>query len=432
MTEELMPDTQRRMEVLHRYMCAMEHGDIDTLVAVLEEGEQDQVLARMLMEVNEVYQQVDQMQAQAAEVAQVQQFLLDVLAGGKIIETEKAPVQALGKNTSNVGVDRTYAALESEQARSKLRPARPVVVQVLPARQIAKQKWYRTRRIWLVAALVAVMIALLVFPNSGVFASQLFSLFRVQQFQPVQINEQDIQTLSSHSIPTIDDLGSVTFQAGSLADHEGLTEAQAAHTVTFPLLLPRTLPQGIANTSTFAVTGKGQATFTFQSSKAQAYLARNGYRNVSIPANLDSSTFEINVNAGVMIDYSSKAQEQFMIVEMPSPVVSATGKASLQDLRNFVIALPGLPPQVAAQLKQINLLSGVLPLPIPSGVTAKSVAVHGTAGLLLTSSITTSIEQIKSFPAGSAVIWQAGGIIYALGGTISDTNQLINVANALR
>ncbi|HET7640319.1 MAG TPA: hypothetical protein VFK47_16465, partial [Ktedonobacteraceae bacterium] len=118
-------------------------------------------------------------------------------------------------------------------------------------------------------------------------------------------------------------------------------------------------------------------------------------------------------------------------VEVPSPVVRATGNATLQELRDFVLSLPGLPASLVTQLKQIDLNSGIVPLPIPSGVDSQSITVHGTSGLLLTSNVSTTIEQIKKFPAGSAVIWQTHGIIYALGGTVSNTNQLVTSANSL-
>src|SRR5207245_10448710 len=109
---------------------------------------------------------------------------------------------------------------------------------------------------------------------------------------------------------------------------------------------------------------------------------------------------------------------------VPIPVVRVTRIASLPELRDVALSLPGLPPQLVAQLRQIDLNSGVVPLPIPTGVNSQSISVHGTTGLLLTSNISTTIEQLKKFPAGSAVVWQTHGIIYAWGGTYSATNKL--------
>jgi hypothetical protein len=269
-------------------------------------------------------------------------------------------------------------------------------------------------------------------PNSGAFANQLLSLFRVQHFQPVQVTNQDLKTLSSRPIPDLVDLGAVQIQPGSLKGHHNLTKAQAAQMVNFPLLLPHYLPRGIPDNPDFGVVDSGQGTFTFSASKAHAYFVKNAYGDVKIPANLDGATFDITTSAGVVIAYGNQADIQFMVIEIPSPVVRATGKASLQDLRDFLLSLPGLPSQLVVQLKQIDLNSGVVPLPVPSGIESRSITVHGTSGLLLTSNISTTIEHIKKFPVGSMVVWQVHDIIYALGGTVSNTDQLLMSANSLR
>jgi hypothetical protein len=443
MSEQLTPGTQRHIQVLQRYMGAMEHGDIDTLVTVLTEAEQDETLGRMILEVNEMYQQEDQTQVESSDVALAQQLLRNAMPAMNTTRTEgEVSVQSLNGNDSRIDT-LSYAALDTVSEPGEVLnasqvhvlqsvPARKAPTQVLPAKKATTQKWYRTRRAWLIAAVVTVLLALVLFPNSGVFANQLFSLFRIQQFQSVQITRQDIQTLSSRPIPSLEDLGSLQTQAGSLQIHDNLTETQAAQMVNYPILLPHYLPQGIPNDPDFGVMDSGHALFTFSASQAHDYFVKNGYGNVSIPANLDGATFDITTSAGVVIAYGNQAETQFMVVEVPSPVISATGKASLQDLRDFVLSLPGLPPQLVAQLKQIDLNSGVVPLPIPAGIGSQSITVHGTTGLLLTSNISTTIAQIKSFPAGSATVWQVQGIIYAVGGTVSDTNQLLTSANSLR
>src|SRR5437588_1093999 len=157
--------------------------------------------------------------------------------------------------------------------------------------------------------------------------------------------------------------------------------------VKLPMLVPDSLPQGISRTPNISVISAGHGTFTFSASKAHTFFVKHGYGNVNIPANLDGATFEITTTAGVVIAYGDQSNTLFMVVEVPSPVVRATGNASLQDLQNFLLSLPGLPPQLVTELKQIDLNSGGFPLPIPSGVETRSVTVQGTSGLLLTSNI---------------------------------------------
>ena len=59
MNERLTPDAQRHIQVLQRYMLAMESGDIDSMAIVLREAEQDRALENMILEVNDIYQQED-------------------------------------------------------------------------------------------------------------------------------------------------------------------------------------------------------------------------------------------------------------------------------------------------------------------------------------------------------------------------------------
>ena len=400
MNEQITPDAQRHLQVLQRYMLAMEEGDIDTIATILHEAEQDRSLENMVLAVNDFYQQEDRTMVNATDAMAVQQFL------------------------------RTAVPVNQQPASTKSQ-ARKAPTQVLPSGKIAPQRWYQSRRNWLFAAIAAVLVALLLLPNSGALASQFLSLFSIQQFQPVQVTGQDVQSLTSRPLPTLEDLGTLNIKTDSLQTQDNVTQTQAAQLVNFPLLLPGSLPQGISGTPNFSVIGAGSGTFTFSASKAHAFFLKNGYGNINIPANLDGATYDVTTTPGVVISYGNETTAQYMIVEFPSPVVHATGSASLEELRNVALSIPGLPPQLVTQLKQIDLSSGVVPLPIPSGIDSQSITVHGTQGLLLTKNIATTIPQLKKFPAGSAVVWQTNGIIYAVGGTVSDTNQLLNSANSL-
>jgi len=417
MNEQLTPDAQRHLQVLQRYMLAMESGDIDSMAIVLREAEQDRTLENMLFEVNDYYQQEDHTMVEAADVSLAQQILLNTIlamrenASSMGISVQSSSSYVNPMYTQPQGMLETVSEPEKtpdtiHQMTSTRSQTKKAPTQVLPSRKIAPQKWYQTRRNWLLAAIAAVLVALLLLPNSGALANQLLSLFRVQQFQPVQVTKQDVQTLSSRPIPTFQDMGTLQIQSNSLQTQDNLTQAQAAQMVNFSILVPQTLPQGISGTPDFSVIGAGHGTFTFSASKAHAFFVKNGYGKVNIPANLDGATFDVTTTAGVVIAYGNQTTTQFMIVEFPSPVVNAIGNASLQELRDVALSVPGLPSQLVTQLRQIDLNSGVVPLPIPSGIDSQSITVHGTQGLLLTKNISTTIQQLKKFPAGSAVVWQ--------------------------
>lgn len=317
------------------------------------------------------------------------------------------------------------AALASVQARlspedgsivfSDLKQPRP--------QPIRHPKWYQRPRNWAVGAVAAVLIALLLLPNAGAFAEQFLSIFRVQQFQAVRI---DPQSFRSNPLPNISDFGDAQINGigfnGAKGDQGNLTEAQAQRLVHFHILLPSQLPKVVGQQKSFAVIQGGTGTFTFSAAKTRAYLARHGHSNVTIPANLNGAKFIVSVADGVQIQYNGQGSNPFMVVEIPSPTIRSTGNVSLNDLRDFLLSLPDMPPQLVAQLRQIDLNSGTIPIPVPPQVTAQHVTIHGAPGLLLA----------DNTPIGGLLIWQTHGMIYAVGGLAGNATQLLDAANSLR
>jgi len=87
-----------------------------------------------------------------------------------------------------------------------------------------------------------------------------------------------------------------------------------------------------------------------------------------------------------------------------------------------VLSLPKLSPGARLLLQDVNLNSGVVPLPIPPQIQAQQVRIHGVQGVLMTD---------PSLLLG-AVIWQNRGIIYVAAGATSDSGQLLDSANSLQ
>ena len=295
------------------------------------------------------------------------------------------------------------------------------------------------RNRWWIAAAAAVLIALLVLPNAGALANQFLALFSVQKFQPVSVNPQTFRYGVGEDLQSF---GDVSLNSSNLNSISHPTQAQVEQDLNFKLLLPSHLPPGVGKTVQFTLVDSADGTFTFSAAKARAYLAQTGQGSVSIPSQLDGATFTITLAPGVIINYGNQCQRQsqnisgssssaaalgcsggkpFYIGEIPSPVIRATGKASLEDLRNFVLSLPKLSSGARALLQDVNLSSGVVPLPIPPQVQAQQVMTHGAQGVLMTDS---------SLSLG-AVIWQTRGIIYMVAGSTSDSTQLLDSANSL-
>lgn len=298
----------------------------------------------------------------------------------------------------------------------------------------------RRRNRLLIAAVAAALVALVVLPNAGALANQFLALFSVQQFQPVSVDPRTFRNGVGEDLQSFGNL-QTNFSNEDIMQYP--TQAQAQQHLNFKLLLPTHLPPGVGHAMQFTLINATDGTFTFNAATARAYLAQSGQSNVSIPAQLDGATFTITVAAGVIIEYGNQCQPQnqgssssnsnlpslgcsggkpFYAGEIPSPVIRATGKATLKDLLAFVLSLPKLSPGARLLLQDVNLDSGVVPLPIPPQVQAQQVTTHGAHGVLMADS---------SLSLG-AVIWQTGGIIYMVGGETSDGPQLLDTANSLQ
>jgi hypothetical protein len=118
---------------------------------------------------------------------------------------------------------------------------------------------------------------------------------------------------------------------------------------------------------------------------------------------------------------ASQAEAQMptlVIAQTRVPTVDSTGATTAQ-LEAYLLSQPGVPPEIAAQIKAIQDPSTTLPIPIPKGLaTSESVQVNGVTGLLIKAAL------------GAGVVWQKNGVIYAVGGQVTP-DQALAIASSL-
>lgn len=336
---------------------------------------------------------------------------------------------ALGPHTDEIPDSATaFAAIHSRLDSGSEHQEHPETVQVLAPRYAKSTR--RRRYGWLAAAAAAVLIALLLLPNAGALAYQFLALFSVQQFQPVSV---DPQSFSNDLISSLQDFGNMQVQYETVpASMQHPTQTQVRQWIHFPLSLPSHLPAGVGQTIHFTLLGSADGTFTFNVAKVQAYLAQSGQSGIRIPAQLAGATFTITSDTGVVIHYAGNCRlgrvtslfctggTPFYAAEIPSPVVQATGKASLKDLRDFLLSLPRLAPELHSMLQQLDLEKGIVPLPVPREVAAQQITVHGAPGVVLVD---------NSLKVGG-LIWQEHGIIYLIASVTTSSMDLLDTANS--
>jgi hypothetical protein len=210
-----------------------------------------------------------------------------------------------------------------------------------------------------------------------------------------------------------------------------------------------------------------QASFTFSGAKAQAWASAHGKSLPPMPAGLDGSTLTVDAGPAVLalfggssdaiaraagtaerprgaargvdpgnpstasadkaigaapargFDPLSGRLPDVAVVQMKSPMVTSSG-ASVQEIENYLLSLPGFPPDLASQIRSIGDPTTTLPVPVPTGQQSHQVDIQGVRGLFVG----------DSTGLGSGMIWSKNGVLYAAVGTMTES-EITGVARSL-
>jgi hypothetical protein len=285
------------------------------------------------------------------------------------------------------------------------------------------------------AAALALSVLISVTPEGRALAAGFLAQFRSQQVTAVEITPQT----QSEIIKTMNALGNLgtirtpsgpagrpeAAARGALADHSStVTLAEASQAVGFKIETPdpATLPAGLDKTPRVLVMPGSQVRFAFDKTKASTYFNSTGHPEVSLPDKFDGATLVVSIPSAALLQYGGGGARDGLIVGQAGElVVDVEGKVSLDEMRDFLLGLPGLPPTVVNQLRLIKKWNETLPIPIPvDQVNWQSTSFKGNQGLLLN----------DNSGVGSAAIWYASGHMYGLAGSLKAT-ELKRIAESL-
>jgi hypothetical protein len=258
-------------------------------------------------------------------------------------------------------------------------------------------------------------------------AQGLFTIFQPRQFSPVPVTSGDIRSLAE--LATYGDVTGVPTLTVRSASSAAAASAYAGVSILTPANLPATLPA----MPRFAVIPGGVVTFTFNAAKAAAAASSRGATLPPMPAGIDGTTLTLTVPPAVIESYGADitsllsggpatlTQPALVILEARIPSLSSTGATAAQ-LEDYLLAQPGIPPDLAAEIRSVGNPSSTLPVPIPiNRASAQQVTIAGIPALLIGDS--TGIA--------SLALWQRSGVVYAVAGSVT-SDQLLAVAGSLR
>ena len=308
---------------------------------------------------------------------------------------------ALASPTTGLDPDAAWARLSTTTAA----PVRPA--------SVAPGRWRTAVRRPVVAALSAVVLV----AGAGVAAANdWLPIFSTERVDPVEITSAELV-----QVPDLSAYGDL--QVTQEPEPEQVADAATARERT-GLAVPEVaeLPEGVTGEPAYQVAGVMSATFTFSADKAAQAAAAEGKVLPPPPAGLDGSRLRLEAGPGVAAMWSQPTGVPTLVVaRVVAPKVYSSG-VPFETVRDYLLSLPGLPPGLADQLRDLSEDGATLPLPVPAEMVTTSTAdVGGAEATVLTSR--------DGLFAG--VVWVEDGVMTGVAGSLS-ADELLSVARDLR
>lgn len=309
----------------------------------------------------------------------------------------------------------------------------------------ASKKRFALRE-WHVAIAASLVLALSIgFSPLGTYASSFLAIFEPHQFAPVALSRADMAQLQG--LPNLEAFGRMNAPSGRLRVSTFSGPYDASRYARQRVLWPRYLPPQIPRNTTFRVSDARTASFTFDAATARSSASRKRAVLPPMPPRIDGSTLQATIGPVVISVYGNLPeimreraeqvrthraprrtavehfripQEVVTVVQAPAPRVYSTG-ATVREIEQYLLVQPGVPVNLAAQIRAIGNPTTTLPIPISlDRAIAHNVLVQGVTGLAVG----------DNTGVGSAVIWERSGIVFGVMAPLAERETLA-IANSL-
>ena len=341
-----------------------------------------------------------------------------------------APAIALTAPEAPPGSAAVDAALARfERRRARLAAARAATATTAPAgpdpapapvplARRGRPAWLGTRGRAVAAALVATLVltGLVATPGGRAAAAGFLGQFRSQRLQAVPLDTGQANQVGDVLTGLVDS-GVFTgdpHQVTGLDDPQvaaNLAEAGRLAGFAVPAVDPSVLPRGVDRTpSRILVSRALEARITFDRDRALAYLRSHGRPDAALPERFDGTQLVVRVPTVAVQQFAGRDGGPAVLVGKAGMLgVDTEGGATLEELREVVLGLPGLPAETVAQLRSIGDWRTTLPIPVPTDqVRSRPATVNGAEGL----SFADQTGRLH------ALLWQRDGYIWGVAGVL--------------
>ena len=183
-----------------------------------------------------------------------------------------------------------------------------------------------------------------------------------------------------------------------------------------------TLPRGVSGEPEYSVGDEVRASFTFSAERAARTAAEAGETLPPPPPGLDGNPVRLVAGPGVAQVWESSAGVPALLVGRAVAPSAFSSGVPFETVRDYLLSLPGLPDDVAAQLRTFTADGATLPLPVPADeVTTSPAQVDGDPATVLEARDKTL----------AAVVWVDDGAVTVVAGSL-DADEVLAVARELR
>jgi hypothetical protein len=282
------------------------------------------------------------------------------------------------------------------------------------------------------AALV-ILALILAFPGARALAGELLNLFRVQQVQVIPVDFTGLGNQFTALISNSIDMKQKPGDPVPAANGE-----QASQLAGFTVRLPAG-----KTPSQIYVTGAASFTVTVDRAKAQAVLDEAGRSDLVLPASVDGADISVDIPSSVSVAYGTcpkpgsgdskdrgsgipgrRYPDCVILAQIPSPSVNAPASLDIDRLAQIGLEFTGMSPADAQAFTSTVNWTSTLVVPIPkNAATYEQVTVDGVTGTL--------IQRPADDAPQYALLWVKNGIVYAISGLGTNSQQAMEMANSL-
>jgi hypothetical protein len=304
------------------------------------------------------------------------------------------------------------------------------------------KRWFAFPVVRVGVAALLLLTVILVIPGTRALAGELLNLFRVQQVTVIPVDFTGMEQLTrngpfgSNFSELVSSSIDMTKEPGKPV--EAVDAEQASQLAGFTVRLP-----GDLTPSQISVTGEAAFSATMDRAKAQALLDEAGRSDLVLPRTIDGAEISVNIPASVSAAYGicpdltaeeieneesgspgRRYPDCVILAQIPSPTVNAPADLDVAQLAQIGLEFTGMTREEAAAFTSTVDWASTLVVPIPkNAATYEQVQVDGVTGTL----IKRPADDAPQF----ALLWVNNGIVYAISGLGTDSQQALEMANSL-